>query len=88
LRQQGARECNALVQSVSALLPPCVCAQSVDLQRFEIRFEFESDDSESDGLIRNFQLSRRTTNHAYCYPKKLQNRCAVVIEIYFMFVIL
>jgi len=67
-----------------------------DLRSFEILFEFESDDYysirfESDGLVRNFQLSRtcrRTTNHAYCSTKKNVNRCAVVIKIYFMIMIL
>jgi len=63
-----------------------------DLRSFDIRFEFESSDSDSirfksDGLIRKFRISRtcrRTTNHAYCSTKNF-NRCAVVIEIYFMF---
>ena len=39
---------------------------------------------------RNFRISRtchRTTNHAHCSTKNF-NRCAVVIEIYFMFMIL
>jgi len=41
-------------------------------------------------LIRNFRISRtccRTTNHAHCSTKNF-NRCAVVIEIYFTFMIL
>jgi len=44
----------------------------------------------NDGLIRNFQINRtcrRTTNYAYWSTKNF-NRCAVVIEIYFMFMIL
>jgi len=44
---------------------------------------------ESDGLIPNFRFSRtcrRTTNHVHCSTKN--NRCAIVIEIYFMFIIL
>jgi len=49
----------------------------VDLRRFEIRFEFESDDSdsirfESDGLIRNFRIGRtcrHTTNYSHCSTK-------------------
>ena len=59
---------------------------SRDLRSFEIRFEFESDDSdsirfESDGLIRKFRIGlicRHTTNHADCSTtKKLQplRRC-------------
>ena len=46
---------------------------------------------ESDGLIRNFRISRtchRITNHAHCSTKKTSNRCAVITEIYFMFMIL
>ena len=44
----------------------------------------------NDGPIQNFRISRtcrRTTNHAYCSTKNF-NHCAVVIEIYFMFMIL
>ena len=66
-----------------------------DLRIFEIRFEFESDASdsirfESDGLIRNFRIGRtcrHTTNYSHC-STKTYNRCTVVIEIYFMFIIL
>ena len=60
-----------------------------DLRIFEIRFEFESDASdsirfESDGHGRT---CRHTTNYSHC-STKTYNRCAVVIEIYFMFIIL
>ena len=44
----------------------------------------------SNGPIQNFRISRtcrRTTNHAHCSTKNF-NRCTVVIEIYFMFMIL
>ena len=44
----------------------------------------------SDGLIRNFRISRSchsTTNQAHCSTKNF-NRCPTVIEIYFMFIIL
>jgi len=57
------------------------CEDSNLNQTIPIRFE-------SDVLIQNFRIGRRrTTNHIYCYPKNF-NRCAVVIEIYFMFMIL
>ena len=65
----------------------CYSTQYIrDLWSFEIRFEFESDDSDS---IRNWRAPltcRRTTNHAHCSIKSF-NRCAVVIEIYFIFMI-
>jgi len=44
----------------------------------------------SDGPIQKFRISRIcrcTTNHAYCSTENF-NCCAVVIEIYFMFMIL
>jgi len=52
-----------------------------DLRSFEIRFEFESHDSdsirfESNGLIS--RICRRTTNYVHCATKNF-NRCAVVI---------
>jgi len=45
---------------------------------------------ESDEPIRNFRISHTcycTTNHAHCSTKNF-NRCTVVIEIYFVFMIL
>ena len=68
---------------------------SMDLQSFEILFEFESDDSdsirlESDGLIQNFWINRtcrRTTTHAHSSTKNF-NCCAIVIEIYLMLMVL
>ena len=64
-----------------------------DLRIFEIQFESDASDSirfESDGRIRNFRIGRtcrHTTNYSHC-STKTYNRCAVVIEIYFMFIIL
>ena len=62
------------------------------LRSFEIRFEFESDDSYSNrfegvGLIRNFSNQLHLPSLACHKPrslfnKKNFNRCAVVIEIY------
>ena len=48
-----------------------------DLRKFEVRFEFESDDSDSirfvsDGLIRNFRIGRtcrHTTNYSHWSTK-------------------
>ena len=42
---------------------------------------------ESDGLIRNFRIIRICRRTTHCSTKNF-NRCAVVIEIYFMFMIL
>jgi len=67
----------------------------MDLRSFEIRFEFESDDSYSI-RFEIFESAARPHLPSYHKPrslfnKKLKknfNRCAIVIEINFMFMIL
>ena len=57
--------------------------KSRDMRSFEIRFEFESDDSDS---ILKWHLPSYHKPRSL-FNKKNFNRCTVVIEIYFMFMI-
>jgi len=65
-----------------------------DLRRFDIRFEFESDDSdsirfESDGPIRNLESAAPAVvvpQTTITVQQKNFNRCAIVIDIFYVYV--